>query len=352
MERKLVTVRVINALTVIENADSIEAAQIDGWQVVVKKGEFAVNQKIVFFEVDSFLPIDARYEFLRKNRLRRQDGVEGFRLRTVKLRGAISQGLVLPLYLFPELLAPSVSMERHLNQDEAIDYADLLGVVKWEPPVAAHLAGMAKGNFPSRIRKTDQERIQNLPYYFDGRFNGVPFEGSIKLDGSSCTVYFDAGTFGVCSRNLDLKEDETNSFWKAVNALGLREYMTQLDRNVAIQAELIGEGIQGNKEGLHGQELRVFDIWDIDLQRHLTAMERYDYLASVPTIKHVPVLGQFINIFDICPTMQDMVAYSGNGPSLNAQIREGVVFKSTLPIRGEIVSFKVINPQFLLKERD
>ena len=237
-----------------------------------------------------------------------------------------------------------------------LDLTKVLGVVKWEPPVPAHLAGLAKGNFPGFIKKTDQERIQNLPEYFDGRFRGKLFEVSVKLDGSSCTVYykdeaFGDETFGVCSRNLDLKEDDTNTFWRVAKKLGLRDAMTAKGRSVAIQGELIGEGIQGNRDKVFGQELYVFDIWDIDQQRHLTHQERMEYLKGMD-INHVPVLGCF-PVFDQYPSMKEMIEYSGAGKSLNSPLREGLVFKSLdLDRNGGTTSFKIINPLYLLKERD
>jgi len=343
MERKLVTFRTIKAITPIEGADQIEAIQIDGWQVVSQKGIHQVGHTVLYFEVDSFLPIEPRYEFLRKGCLRKQDGVEGFRLKTIKLRGAISQGLIMPLSDFPKLSAPENEFKESLDE--------ILGVVKWEPPIPAHLAGMVKGNFPGCIKKTDQERIQNLPEYFDGRFKGKLFEVSVKMDGSSCTIYYNNGDFGVCSRNLDLKEDETNTFWKVAKRLGLRAAMESKGKNVAIQGELAGEGVQDNRDKLKGQDLFVFDVWDIDEQRHMTSMERADYLTGF-NIKHVPVVGIY-PVFDICPTMEIMISYSGAEKTPNGNIREGLVFKSVEPDRnGSIISFKVINPLYLLKERD
>lgn len=340
MERKLVTIRTINSLSPIKGADKIEAAVVDGWEIVVGKAQFGVGENVVMVEVDSFLPIDERYEFLRKSCLRTQDGKEGYRIRTVKLKGQISQGLIFPLSQFPELALPE-------NEGKTLD--EILNVVKWEPPVPAHLAGLVKGNFPSFIKKTDQERIQNLPDYFDGRFKNQLFEVSVKMDGSSCSIYFNNGDFGVCSRNLDLKEDENNTFWKVANRLGLRGSMTKAGSNVALQGELVGEGIQSNHDKLKGQDLYVFDIWDIAKQRHMTSQERLTYLKLLnPNIKHVPVITT-LPVFDAYPTMQELIASSGAGMTPNGNVREGLVFKSVEPSRnGDIISFKCINPSYLL----
>jgi len=157
------------------------------------------------------------------------------------------------------------------------------------------------------------------------------------------TAYFNEGYFGVCSRNLDLKEDDTNSFWKVAHRLNLSAHLTQLGRNLAIQGELIGEGIQGNPEGIKGQDLYVFDIWDIDTQSYLPAKERMKIIDSIPGLKSVPILFESVKALSIWNNMDTILAFS-DGTSLNASVREGVVFKS---IDGN-TSFKVLNNQYLL----
>lgn len=94
--RRLATVQQISELRPIEGADAIEVARINGWDVVVKKGDFKTDEMVVFCEVDSFLPIQPEYEFLRKSSYKKMsDGTEGFRLRTIRLRGQLSQGLLI-----------------------------------------------------------------------------------------------------------------------------------------------------------------------------------------------------------------------------------------------------------------
>ena len=119
----------------------------------------------MYFEIDSVLPVRPEFEFLRKSCGVKRDwlpGGEGFRLKTIKLRKQISQGLLIPI---SELgLGPSPL--QFMDDGELIDYSDILGVVKWDPPLPATLGGKARGNFPEFIRKTDEERIQNV---FGGR---------------------------------------------------------------------------------------------------------------------------------------------------------------------------------------
>lgn len=342
--RKLVTIRTISGIAPIENADNIVAAMVDGWQVVVKKDEFNVGDQAVFFEIDSFLPLhDERYSFLA-SRATTWEGKEGVRLRTVRLRKTLSQGLLLPLSLFPEIL--------NLSEDE--DIAELLGIEKWELPVGTQLAGNAKGNFPHFIRKTDQERAQNLLgelFIKDhNRYHGDEnFEVTMKLDGSSFTGYYFDGQLGVCSRNLELKLDnEHNSFVRTFYNTALDKALTELGENIAVQGELCGEGIQGNREKLTGLKLYVFDIWLIDEQRYTVPTERMDILAKLFSHGfdglHIPIVD--FNSKLPCDNIQDLLSFA-DGESLNNPVREGLVFKS----HDSDFTFKVISNKFLLGEK-
>jgi RNA ligase (TIGR02306 family) len=348
MERKLASIRRIAEIKPIEGADAIEAVRVDGWWVVVKKSEFNAGDLVCYFEIDGFIPSTIA-PFLTKpgKEPKMYEGVQGERLRTVRLRGQLSQGLILPYTILDSL--PTKDQYRIHDEGEGSDVTELLGILKYEPPIPAELAGLMKGTFPSFIKKTDQERIQNLPEWFE--FRDILWEVSIKLDGSSMTVYHNNGDTGVCSRRIDLKEDETNSFWKMAHKYNMIPALIRLGRNIALQGELVGEGIQGNHEKLSGQDFFLFDIWDIDLQRHCTPMERLDLLDDLRAIgcdlKEVPMLFDAVPIFLICPTMEDMLRYAGDGPSLNAEIREGLVFKATQPINDEILSFKAINNAYL-----
>ena len=349
-ERKLVTIRKVSKILPIENADLIELALIDGWQCVVKKGEFKTGAFGLFFEIDSFLPIEERYEFLRKSSYKKlPDGSEGFRLKTVKLKRKLSQGLLLPLSLFPEIKKPEVDK----------DYAEILKVVKYEPPLPANLRGIAKGLFPSFIKKSDQERIQNLPEFFVIH-KDMEFEMTEKEDGSSATYYCLDGAFGYCSRNLELKEEGENTYLKIAQELGLKETFSQLTGkfsqskgNFAIQGEIVGEGINKNHLKIKGAEFHVFDIYDIDTQRLLLPEERMFLIKHMnnPKIKHIPILKPSVKIFQICKTMQELLVYAKGKSFFNPSTeREGLVFKSLkFDDNGQVISFKVVNNDYLLK---
>ncbi len=323
--RKLATIRKIDAITPIENADAIECAQVGGWQVVIKKGEFQVGQLATYFEIDSWIP-EPIAPFLCRDR-REYQGIVGARLRTVKLRGQISQGLLIPL--------------ANPNWQEGDDVTDLLGIQKFEPPVPAQLSGLVRGDFPARIPKTDQERIQNLGEALqDWVAQNLHWEVTEKLDGSSMTVYWMNGEFGVCSRNLDLIESSDNTLWRIARERDMESQLRALGRELALQGELIGENIQKNPYQLKGQDFYLFDVYDIRQGRHLNANERH---ALNLTLKHVPVLGQQTIASDsILALLQQAEGKSALNPKAE---REGLVFKCL----ERDVSFKAISNKFLLK---
>lgn len=360
MERKLVTIRTVDSLSPIEGADLIELCHIDGWQCIVKKGTFKAEDKGVYFEIDSFLPIHPRYEFLRKNCYKNVKGLgEGFRIKTMKLRGEISQGLFLPLKDF-DFYEESEYVWKYTNEagnryyiDPTIDQdlSEILGVIKYDPPVPENLAGKVRGNFPSRIRKTDEERIQNLKKYFDKEIKGYTFEASEKLDGSSITVYYDLGRVGVCSRNLDLDLDqEGNSFVDAAKESGLLDALKELKLNIAIQGELIAPGIQKGRYNVP-RTIFVFNIFDIDSQKYLNTTERmkiFDMLIECGVkISHVPILGP-ITIKESMDIQYLIDAADGNSLVNEKVLREGLVFKRS---DGQY-SFKAISNKWIIKNEE
>jgi RNA ligase (TIGR02306 family) len=341
-ERTLVSVRTISALEPIEGADFIETAFIDGWTVVVKKGEYAVGDSAVYFEPDTFLPDgDNRWQFLVDKSSRMFEGVRGHVLRTVKLKGVYSNGLLLPVNMFasglPELTKYEVSNEE-----------------------AARLNGQAKGNFPSFIPKTSAERIQNLgrTVFSPERINDE-YEVTIKLDGSSFTVYHLDSVVGCCSRNLELKlEDKSSSFVQMFDTLGLGDALGLLGENVAFQGELFGDGIQGNNEKLVGKKYAIFNVWFIEDGRYATAEERMDIYGRLKELVapeafdkliHVPVVHSRSSLLELgIDNVADVLKHA-EGPSWNPKVkREGLVFKS---IKDPSFSFKAISESWLAKQK-
>ena len=352
--RKLATIRRIDALTPIEGADKIELATVGGWKVVAQKGLYNEGDLAVYFEIDSWIPHTVA-PFLSKGQYPRVfEGVEGERLKTIKLRGQISQGLLMPLEHKDGGLYWITNIEGTMNSvQEGDDVTDALGVKKWEKAIPAQLAGVCKGNFPTQIPKTDQERAQNLVREIVAANEaGTKFEITEKLEGSSMTVYRIQGEFGVCSRNMNLKEVAGNSFWDVARAEDIEAKMIAADEfwDFAIQGELIGPGIQGNIYNLSKLEFRVFDVYDIQAGAYLDPAARR-VLISDMGLKHVPILASHASLYDTLGiTDIPQLLKFAEGKSVMGTIgceREGVVFKE---VNGGM-TFKAISNKYLLNEK-
>jgi RNA ligase (TIGR02306 family) len=335
--RKMATIRQIDALNPIEGADAIECATIGGWKVVVKKGEFSVGNLAVYCEIDSWIPTELA-PFLSKGKEPREfEGIRGERLRTVKLRGQLSQGLLLNL---------DTALPQTNSFVEGDDVSETLGIVKWERPMNAQLAGMAKGNFPSLIPKTDQERAQNLVgEILAAAQAGTQFEITEKLEGSSMTVYLIDGVFGVCSRNLDLKETADNTFWQVARQEQIEQKMRDHGwGNWAVQGELIGPGIQGNIYKLSKPEFRVFDVYNIQAGEYIQPVHRRALIDRMGLL-HAPVL--LIDKDLGVGSVDELLLWAEGESKLGKTEREGIVFKEA---KGGM-SFKAISNKYLLGEK-
>jgi RNA ligase (TIGR02306 family) len=398
MERRLVTLRRVSALRPIAGADRIVSAAVDGWTCVVGISEFAPGDLGVYFEIDSFLPAaDARWGHL-ETQFRPFPGdaeARGFRVKSLKIRGVVSQGLLLPVTRFPEVEARLAELERDGQGREAavekaiaeLAFEGALGVRKWDQPSAVGDGKAALVKFPSFIRRTDQERVQNLKPPEWARYADVVFQESTKMDGSSMTAYFlrrdspyytgipqasptttARGHFGVCSRNIELEPDSDGHFWAVADELDLHTKLATLGRSVAVQGELVGPSIQGNAEGFplsklaqkHGgggnqpgrasmhnaqHHFYVFGAWDINAQAQLPPRE-VEVLATRLGLRHVPVAGYFA-LRDIGTGVEQFLARA-EGRGVNGRIREGIVLKAE---DGQF-SFKAISNSYLLKKGD
>ena len=329
--RQMATVRRIDAIQPIPNADAIECAVIGGWKVVIKKGEYQPGDLAVYCEIDSWIPNELA-PFLSKKEPKEFNGVKGERLRTVRLRGQLSQGLLLPLS-FAFALPPTTGVDI-----VGTDVTETLGIQKWEAPIPAQLAGQVRGNFPTAIPKTDQERVQNirLEEYLDDTY-----EVTEKLHGASCTFYLDTeGQFHVCSRNLDLKPDPNNSYWRAAYELGIEAKMREKGLfGFAIQGELCGTGINGNNYHL-GLEFFAFDVYQVGIG-YWKPMARQG-LISMLGIRHVPVLTSMTLVH---LTKEEILAGSEGTSAIAPCKREGLVYKSEHSDK----TFKAVSNSWLLQ---
>lgn len=352
--RKLATVRQIAEIVPIPNADKICQYRVDGWLVIDQVGKYKVGDLVLYIEVDSWAPTTIA-PFLSKGKAPKEfNGVAGERLRTVKLRGALSQGLLLPITALDENAMVTYFNESDrwavsIPEDDTFvahyfvgdDVTEYLGIQLWEAPIPAQLRGNVKGSFPSWLRKSDQERVQNLVTELADWAN-LEFEVSEKMHGSSMTVFVNGDSSGVCSRNWELSESDTNTFWVVARKEQLIEKLKQLNRNIALQGELCGEGINGNQYSISGQTFFLYNIFDIDRGEYLLPDERVA-LAAQLDIKHVPVVDRVV--LDNASVAELLQRAEGTS-AINGSQREGLVFKCTT---DSSISFKVISNAWLMK---
>jgi RNA ligase (TIGR02306 family) len=338
--RKLATIRTISAINPINEADKIEKLTIDGWSLVGKKGEFKIGDLAVYFEIDSILPSsDNRFAFLKDFRDLTTDQntiINGFKLRTIKLRGQVSQGLALPLSLFPECI----------NCKKGDDVTELLNIHKYERPFNKDSVGI-KANFPSFLSKTDQERCQNIINELDFNSN-EKWEVTLKIDGWSSTYFYNNGKIGLCNRTCELINDKTidTEYHFVDRQYSILNKLSKLKKNIAIQGEIYGNEIQGNRENLNEIKFAVFNIFDIDKYEYLTLFEALKLTQDL-ALDYVPILHSWQTFKELNITsMKDLLNFA-NVPSINNPVAEGVVFKS----HDREYSFKVINNKFLLNEK-
>lgn len=372
-ERKMARVVRIDEVKTHPNADALDLAIVGGWQCVVKRGEYKKGDLAIYCEVDSWIP-HAVAPFLTKlgQYPKVYNGVEGQKLKSIRLRGELSQGLILDKSVlkavgavcYPSLVREDVWVLKDNNKvlgwKEDEDATEFLGIQKWEAPINPQLAGISKGSFPSAFPKTDQERIQNLTKQFEKwKEQGLTFTVQEKLEGSSMTCYLLNGEFGVCSRNLNLQETEDNTFWKVARELDIEAAMRRVflpGTDVAIQGELVGPGIQGNIYNLSKPTMYVFDIV------LAKGMEYFkpDYLEGTCDLLGLgtaPFLG--LAKFDSplqsdtpynMETIQDVLRMAEGPSELNPnQEREGIVFKCN---EDPKITFKAISNKYLLNQKD
>lgn len=366
MKRKMVTVRTVTKVTKHPDADFLDICEVDGWNVITKLNEFQVGDKGFYFEIDSVVPTeDQRFAFLdnkAKHQILTNDKFEriefrGFKIKTMKMKGVLSQGLLLPLSSINtkgKAVDPSKFKEDY-------DYAPAFKVIKFEPWLDARGNGQSKGNFPSIIQKTDQERIQNLKSKWD-QFADKDVQITIKLDGSSLTAYKisdvekygstvedeDKGIYvGVCSRNLEIKESDDSAFWNVAKQFEIPQKLRNAVflPNIAIQGEFISPSIQKNYEKVNKSEFHVFSVFDIDKQEYLKPNDAL-YVCKIANIKHVPIIFEG-KLSDFAKSVDELLL-KAEGPGMNPGVsREGIVIKA---LDGSF-SFKAISNAYLCKEK-
>lgn len=358
--RKLASLRRISDIRPIDNADFIEVCVVDGWEVVTKKGQFNIGDLIVYIEIDSKVPENDDFEFLRDR---------GFNVKTIKLRKQVSQGLIMPTGILPfdvyqegDDVTDKLGITKiETKSDIEANKVSIQKTPKWFRKLMRfvwfrkligdrHLAKLSKKSlFPDWIKKTDEERVQNIPRLYNEMHEDYKmFTITEKLDGQSATYGLKKGFFRdefvVCSRNIKRPHNDNSSFWQINDQHGMMAVLKSManqysKQNIVLQGEVIGQGIQGNKYNKVGYEFYAFNlIIDGHKVNYLTMESILDRYG----IKCVPLID---DKFLLPGTINEIVDYATRKSLVNKSInQEGIVARS-----GD-VSFKVINPDFLLKE--
>lgn len=373
MSRKLASIQKIVDIQPIKDADKIELATVLGWHVVVSKSEnLKIGDLVCYIEVDSQCPETLMFEFLKDRK---------YRVKTIKLRGQVSQGLIVPLSAMPEG-----------KYKEGQDVTDLLGITKYDPQAEAeeklaqenirksknpihkflmrygwyrkfynkYFNKNSKGKFPSWISKTDEDRIQTMPELFEKASKAQTlFWSTEKLDGQSATYFvektkkfgvFSKYEFGVCSRNLRLNNSSSgSSYWTIARDKKIEETLIDLLKyykanRIVLQGEIIGTGIQGNKYHINGYDFYAFNLKIDNCIYDTGTMER---ILSPYDIETVPIIDDYVPLKE---TIDEMVEDAKGKSLIYDTLREGKVWR-TLD-GGNLISFKVINPDFLLKNKE
>lgn len=378
--RKLASIQKIVSVTEIINpktglpADSIEAVGVLGWTCVAKKGMYKVGDLVVYFEIDSILT----ESLLRSQNLWDNEKGKGLlgkskgdTLKTKKLLGVVSQGLVAPLSIIPDIVGP-------VSEDE--DVTEHLGVKKYEQYVEEEFeSGVPRkqsfkhrmirkykrqiiwlskyipyfrqfigsgGPFPDFIQKTDQTRIQGLTRNWDD-LRMDSYEVTEKCEGTSSTYFYKDGDYGMCSRNLRKPNNDTSHFGQIEKKHDIFKRLIDYKKNIALQGEICGPGIQGNYYNLPEFTWFIFDVYLIDERRKALPFERHSILTDLGLEDHqAPILihDKKIDGKSIQEILDDAITKSVINPKIDA---EGKVYKSLTKNQ----SFKAINNDYLLKQK-
>lgn len=316
MSEGLVYVGKVIAVEPIPDADQIVSATVvcghgGKWRGVVRKCEIKLDDLCEVYLPDALIPEgDERMKFLASS---------GWRVKMRRFRGAPSEVVIMPLVMKDAWLG--------------LDITVFKGVSKYHKPVPSHLQGIAKGNFPGFIPKTDELNYQ-VNWDLVKRLEGLPYYITEKADGSSTTAYKYKGQFGLCSRNLELEVNENNGYWKVARKYGVEE---QLPEGYALQWETVGPGIQSNPMGYSEIDGLAFSGYNINEHRYLTLDELEDLCLNTIGFPMCPIVGRGESF------SAAGIELLGEGKYSNGKQREGVVVRSTENVGSMPISFKVIN---------
>ena len=346
--RKLASIQRVWDIEPIDGADRIELAHVLGWQCVVNKGQLKPMELAVYFEIDSFLPIRPEFEFLRTSSYKKTDIMgEGFRLRTMRFRGQISQGLVLPLSLFPEVPA---------DIELGTDVSEILGIKKWQIEEKATTGGTVIGTLPPDVPHTDETRVQAEPELLKD-FAGLEYYISTKMDGSSHSVCLDDEEFHVTGHNYEYADDGKCAFYEFVKReyieKKMREYCAASDISLlTIQGEFCAPGIQRNRLRLTRPEWYVFTV---RINGKRVGLAKLCEVCEALGLTTVPVEEVGTDLPAKYPTVESLLERA-DGEYPNGGRKEGIVIRPTEPVFNTRISaslsMKVVSNKYLLKNEE
>ena len=348
--RKLASIQKVTSVQPIEDADRIVKIQVLGWTLVAKKGEFKEGDLCIYFEVDSLMPAIPSFSFLNKSGKEKKN----YRLRTSKMRGVVSQGLAMPLSLLDDL---KITWDGEVGDD----LTDALGIKKYEPNFS-NTRVRTLHTFPFYVPKTEAPNIQSNPELLDYH-SDTEFIATVKMDGCSATYVLKDGEFMVCSRNFVLGKKRTENIKKAedryhyiAEKFDLKNRLGWYGKgsSVAIQGEICGPRIQGNKLELEDLEFYVFDVYDIDLQKYVPYKQMAKFCRDTLGLSVVPYVLQFR--LDEKIDMEDLLKLADGKYEGTDNYREGIVCRPVQETYSELLekrlTFKVKSKQFLLNGGD
>lgn len=348
----LATIEKIIDIQPIENADSIEVATVLGWNIVVKKGEFKIGDLCSYIQIDTIVPEEEQFKFLRPR---------GFRVRTIKLRGQISQGLIIPVpigkYKEGDNLTTILGIKKYSKDTIIIEKAPksffrkywwlFKNNIWWKlfPNLKPILGGKA---FPSHlVSKTDEERIQNLTKTFE-KYHMKHFVVSEKLNGSSITIINDK-KLRICSRNQEVTGRKDNKFISVVENTNFKQYIDRLiehynTKDIIVQGEYVGSP-QGNYYNLDKDQIFLFNI--IINKRRVKQNEFYEIclkynIPSCPLITSTYMMSKDNSI-------EKILKQAEFKSKMNDKVEaEGLVFRCI----EDNFSFKVVSNKYLIKNEE
>ena len=346
--RKLASLATIRQINPIPGADAIECAVVRSWPVVVGKGEYVEGDMVVHIEPDAALPLsDPRFASLAARGSTTVDGEQYHVLKTVRLRGQLSQGIVYPARLFPELADPDADID------------EVLGVKLWEPP-RPPVGADQKGPWDlGWLQKTDAERVQNLSDEWLRSVDDGRWVATEKIDGTSITYAVgpdpDRG-LRVYSRNWELKTDDPDSTPMRLAAEQRVLGWMRANGVDAVQGEMFGAGIQANPLRMSGHHFAAFAAWEHQIAQGPFAHDRFDDLfAGWPQTTGDPL--RTVPVLDL-PFPRSVAEALGQADGMRSQINssrlaEGIVWHhqgdAFYPELGGRLVFKAVSGAYLIK---